>query len=93
MGQKGDVQFACKCNICNNHKQGLLNKFQKACIPDYITNGIPGAKYSNFIIDERNGAIVPISTGLFPIVSGKSISDHSISNQQNISNPIVTFQK
>ena len=91
--EKGDIQFAGKCNICNSHKQVLLNDFQKGCIPDYITNGTPGAKYSNFIIDERSGAIVPISTSLFPIISGKSISNNSISNQQNISNSILRLQK
>ena len=81
---KNNILFAGKCNICNTHKQVLLNDFQKALLPDYLNNETPGAKYTNFIIDQFSGGIIPMQISLHPIVSGKSIPENSKLNQQNI---------
>ena len=91
--EKGNILFAGKCNLCNSHKQVLLNDFQKAYLPDYLTNDLPGSKYTNFIIDEKTGGLIPIQTALFPITAGKFIPENSKINQQNISNSMLKLFK
>ena len=79
MKDGGLIELQGKCNICNNLKSSII-KMPKACLPGYLVNEKPGAKYTNAWIDPKTGGIIPFVTWIPMIIAGVSATATAVSD-------------